>query len=158
MCPFHYNHWSCDGMKGGGRDFTKYRCRCKVGFDMQNGITFHPMLDRCHIMHLNDNKYRFQSNRQNHVHDQGDVTQFCPLASLLKEIEHVANYTEYALSHVQLAAQVHHVYEKEVVVSKPGHKLGSGKPHPFVRGNGGVVYHHNNIRHRNNNAQMRANE
>jgi hypothetical protein len=23
VCPFHYNHWSCDGMKGGGRDFTK---------------------------------------------------------------------------------------------------------------------------------------
>jgi hypothetical protein len=25
ICPFHYNHWSCDGMKGGGRDFTKIR-------------------------------------------------------------------------------------------------------------------------------------
>jgi hypothetical protein len=25
VCPFHYNHWSCDGMKGGGRDWTKNR-------------------------------------------------------------------------------------------------------------------------------------
>lgn len=21
VCPFHYNHWSCDGMRGGGRDW-----------------------------------------------------------------------------------------------------------------------------------------
>lgn len=117
-------------MKGGGRDFTKYRCRCKVGFDMQNGITFHPMVDRCHLMHFNDNKYRFQGNRQNHVHDQGDVTQPCPLAPLLKELDHVTNYTAYALSHLQSTPQIYHVYEKEVVVSKPGHKTAPGKGHP----------------------------
>lgn len=46
MCPFHYNHWSCDGMKGGGRDFTKRRCRCKVAFDMQNGYDYKPMLKK----------------------------------------------------------------------------------------------------------------
>jgi hypothetical protein len=126
MCPFHYNHWSCDGMKGGGRDFTKYRCRCKVGFDMQNGITYSPQVDRCHLMHFNDNKYRFQSNRQNHVHDNGDVTQFSPLSTLLKELDSVTNYTEYALAHLSTAPQIYHVFEKEIVVAKPHQK---GKMH-----------------------------
>eukprot|EP01036_Dinobryon_divergens_P032366 gene32366-41935_t len=44
VCPFHYNHWSCDGMKGGGRDWTKNRCRCKVSFDMQNFFEYVPKL------------------------------------------------------------------------------------------------------------------
>lgn len=102
---------------------------------MQNGITYHPQVDRCHLMHFNDNKYRFQSNRQNHVHDQGDVTQPSPLSALLKDLETVTNYTEYALSQVHnQVTQVHHVFEKEIVIAKPhAHKgkghIGSGSHH-----------------------------
>ena len=29
-CPFHYNHWSCDGGKSGGRQLG---CYCKVSFE-----------------------------------------------------------------------------------------------------------------------------
>lgn len=82
-CPFHYNHWSCDGMKGGGRDWTKNRCRCKVSFEMQNFFEYRPVLRRCHLMHLNDNKYRFQSKRTKHAYDKGDVTKVNPLYTLL---------------------------------------------------------------------------
>lgn len=48
VCPFHYNHWSCDGMKNGGRDLGKNapRCRCKVAFDMINGFAYKPLLKR----------------------------------------------------------------------------------------------------------------
>eukprot|EP00601_Ochromonadales_sp_CCMP2298_P002646 CAMPEP_0173181470 /NCGR_PEP_ID=MMETSP1141-20130122/7298_1 /TAXON_ID=483371 /ORGANISM="non described non described, Strain CCMP2298" /LENGTH=273 /DNA_ID=CAMNT_0014104453 /DNA_START=172 /DNA_END=993 /DNA_ORIENTATION=+ len=74
VCPFHYNHWSCDGMRGGGRDSGKVRCRCKVAFDMQNGMDYKPHPNRCHLMHLNDNKYRFQSNRQKYIYDRGNVS------------------------------------------------------------------------------------
>ena len=43
VCPFHYNHWSCDGMKGGGRDHEKAtRCRCKVAFDLLNHMSYKP--------------------------------------------------------------------------------------------------------------------
>lgn len=59
------------------------RCRCKVSFDMQNHFEYKPMLKRCHLMHFNDNKYRFQSKRTKHVYDKGDVTQPSPLAKLL---------------------------------------------------------------------------
>ena len=60
-CPFHYNHWSCDGMRNGGRDWGSItpRCRCKVAFDMINGFEYKPLLNKCHILHFNDNKYRF---------------------------------------------------------------------------------------------------
>lgn len=101
-------------MKGGGRDFTKVRCRCKVGFDMQNGYQYYPVLRRCHLMHLNDNKYRFQSSRQKHVNDKGDVTQPSPLAALLKELDGVKNYTAYALEHQEQFKYPTHT----VVVSK----------------------------------------
>lgn len=59
-CPFHYNHWSCDGMRSGGRDSgpTMKRCRCKVGFEFTNFYEFKPHLERCHLLHFNDNKYR----------------------------------------------------------------------------------------------------
>ena len=38
---------------------------------------------RCHLMHFNDNKYRFQSKRTKHTYDKGDVTQPCALSHLL---------------------------------------------------------------------------
>lgn len=94
-CPFHYNHWSCDGMKGGGRDWTKVRCRCKVGFDMQNGYDYRPVLKKCHLMHFNDNKHRFQSKRTKHVYDKGDVTVPCPLVKMMESLPQM-NYSAYA--------------------------------------------------------------
>lgn len=81
-CPFHYNHWSCDGGKGGGRDHGTPRCRCKVSFDMFNHLQYKPMLDQCHLLHLNDNKYRFQSRRQKHMHDKGSINSYSPIAEL----------------------------------------------------------------------------
>ena len=38
--------------------FLFCRCRCKVSFDMQNFFEYKPALKRCHLVHLNDNKYR----------------------------------------------------------------------------------------------------
>lgn len=47
VCPFHYNHWSCDGMSGGGRDHEKAaRCRCKVAFDLMNHMSYRPEVDK----------------------------------------------------------------------------------------------------------------
>ncbi len=46
VCPFHYNHWSCDGMRNGGRDWGKQRCRCKVAFDMINFFEYKPNMKR----------------------------------------------------------------------------------------------------------------
>lgn len=82
VCPFHYNHWSCDGGRGGGRDFTKNRCRCKVGFDMMNHLTYKPMPNKCHLMHLNDNKFRFESNRGKGKDDKGSVLIPAPVSKL----------------------------------------------------------------------------
>jgi hypothetical protein len=84
VCPFHYNHWSCDGMKNGGRDLSKTakRCRCKVAFDMINGFAYAPKLHKCHLLHYNDNKYRFQSNREKHVNDRGSVEVPNPIHTL----------------------------------------------------------------------------
>lgn len=84
VCPFHYNHWSCDGMKNGGRDLSKsaQRCRCKVAFDMINGFAYAPKLHRCHLLHFNDNKYRFQSKREKHKNDRGNVMDSCPIYHL----------------------------------------------------------------------------
>ncbi len=82
VCPFHYNHWSCDGMKGGGRDWGSNipRCRCKVGFDMMNGHSYMPHLNKCHLVHLHHNKYRFQSGRMKHKWDRGSVHELNPIA------------------------------------------------------------------------------
>ena len=83
ICPFHYNHWSCDGMRNGGRDYGKGpRCRCKVAFDMINGFEYKPLPNRCHLMHLNDDKYAFQSNREKHRNDLGDVKETSVLAAM----------------------------------------------------------------------------
>ncbi len=83
-CPFHYNHWSCDGMRNGGRDWGSItpRCRCKVAFDMINGFEYKPLLNKCHILHFNDNKYRFESSKGKHESDRGDVTKHCALVDL----------------------------------------------------------------------------
>lgn len=85
VCPFHYNHWSCDGMKGGGRDWGRDipRCRCKVGFDMMNGHTYTPHLNKCHLMHFHHNKYRFQSGRMKHKLDRGNLFNLNPMAIFL---------------------------------------------------------------------------
>jgi hypothetical protein len=85
VCPFHYNHWSCDGMRNGGRDYVATRCRCKVAFDMINGFEYKPVLDKCHLMHYNDNKYKFQSRREKHVNDKGDIFAPTPIVALLNK-------------------------------------------------------------------------
>ena len=85
-CPFHYNHWSCDGMRGGGRDHTLNRCRCKVSFDMMNGYEFRAIPEKCHLIHLNDNKYRFQSRRMKHSQDKGSLSEYVPLVTMLQGV------------------------------------------------------------------------
>lgn len=85
-CPFHYNHWSCDGMRGGGRDHTLNRCRCKVSFDMMNGMEFRAIPEKCHLIHLNDNKYRFQSRRMKHAQDHGSLSEYVPIVSMLQGV------------------------------------------------------------------------
>lgn len=95
VCPFHYNHWSCDGGRGGGRDWGK-TCRCKVAFDMMNHYAFKPVLNRCHMLHFNDNKYRFQLIRDHgtkkrvkfaFTHDNGDITAYNPIARMFSSTE-----------------------------------------------------------------------
>jgi hypothetical protein len=86
-CPFHYNHWSCDGMRGGGRDHTSMRCRCKVAFDMMNGFEYRPIPERCHLVHLNDNKYRFQSRRGKRTSDRGEITAHSTVALTLATLD-----------------------------------------------------------------------
>ncbi len=63
-----------------------FRCRCKVGLEMQNFYEFRPMVRKCHLMHFNDNKYKFESKRKKHVNDKGDVTAPSPLAILLAKL------------------------------------------------------------------------
>ena len=70
-------------MRNGGRDYGKGpRCRCKVAFDMINGFEYKPLPNRCHLMHLNDDKYAFQSNREKHRNDLGDVKETSVLAAM----------------------------------------------------------------------------
>ena len=47
---------------------------------MQNFFEYVPKLRRCHLVHLNDNKYRFQANREKHVHDKGNVEEVNAIA------------------------------------------------------------------------------
>jgi len=83
VCPFHYNHWSCDGMRNGGRDYVSTRCRCKVSFDMINGFEYKPVLNKCHLMHYNDNKYKFQARREKHVNDKGSTFEPSPIVAMM---------------------------------------------------------------------------
>jgi hypothetical protein len=85
ICPFHYNHWSCDGMRNGGRDYGNGpRCRCKVAFDLINGFEYKPLVDKCHLLHLNDEKYLFQSRREKHINDKGSIFEENGVAMMLK--------------------------------------------------------------------------
>ena len=89
VCPFHYNHWSCDGGRNGGRDagVRAPRCRCKVGFDMTDQA-FIPRLDKCYLAHLHDGKYRFQSRRFKHDWDRGNASTHNPLAVFYRKLQH----------------------------------------------------------------------
>jgi hypothetical protein len=51
-----------------------------VALDMQNNFNYQPLLNKCHLLHFNDNKYRFQSRRMKHQYDKGDVTAVNPMA------------------------------------------------------------------------------
>jgi len=60
-CPFHYNHWSCDGGKGGGRNT---QCRCRVSIGPWMALTSHAAhTDACHLMHYNPQQYAYQTGR-----------------------------------------------------------------------------------------------
>lgn len=90
VCPFHYNHWSCDGMKGGGRDYMRWRaqCRCKVDFTMKNGLlSYEPRPDRCHIAHLNHFKFDFERRnfaKRRTTDFSGNLSEHCPLANIVQ--------------------------------------------------------------------------
>lgn len=108
VCPYHYNHWSCTGLRGGGGNWGRNICRCKVGFDMINHLSFKPVLNKCHLIHLNDNKYRFQLIRthskkgkkhamENFIfeHDNGNITAYNPIAVLYRNEHDGFPSTEY---------------------------------------------------------------
>ena len=59
-CPFHYNHWSCDGGKGGGRNS---QCRCRVSVGPWMSLTHSARTDACHLMHFNPQQYAYQVSR-----------------------------------------------------------------------------------------------
>jgi len=60
-CPFHYNHWSCDGGKGGGRNPL---CRCRVSLGPWMALTSHAArTDACHLMHYNPQQFAYQTGR-----------------------------------------------------------------------------------------------
>lgn len=60
-CPFHYNHWGCDGGKGGGRQMN---CRCRVSIEPWMSLQQHQSsTQQCHLMHLNPQQYQFQVSR-----------------------------------------------------------------------------------------------
>jgi hypothetical protein len=50
---------------------------------MTNFYEFKPHLNRCHILHFNDNKYRFQSRRDKHKFDQGSIFVYSPIARMI---------------------------------------------------------------------------
>ena len=89
VCPFNYNHWSCDGGRNGGRDsgVRAPRCRCKVAFDMTDQA-FIPRLDKCYLAHLHDGKYRFQSRRFKHEWDRGNASIHNPVALFYRKLQH----------------------------------------------------------------------
>jgi hypothetical protein len=59
-CPFHYNHWSCDGGKGAGRNS---QCRCRVSVGPWMSLTHSARTDACHLMHFNPQQYAYQVSR-----------------------------------------------------------------------------------------------
>ena len=70
-CPFHYNHWSCDGGKGAGRQ-TFCRCRCSVHTWARGGHNRLP--ETCSLVHYNP-----------HLFNQHDKTRGPHGAKLLYE-------------------------------------------------------------------------
>ena len=84
-------------MRGGGGNYGK-RCRCKVAFDMINHLAYKPFLNKCHLIHFNDNNFKVHAkkglyNAQREAkkrgwaiptsnHDYGDVTMYNPIAHL----------------------------------------------------------------------------
>jgi hypothetical protein len=55
-CPFHYNHWSCDGGRAGGRMLN---CRCRVAvrpWFKKEGLE--RVSESCHLVHYNSNAWR----------------------------------------------------------------------------------------------------
>lgn len=42
------------------------------------------LLPRCHLVHLHDNKYRYESKLDKAVHDKGDIRQYSPLVKLFE--------------------------------------------------------------------------
>ena len=60
-CPFHYNHWACDGGKGGGRNTL---CRCRVSIGPWMTLAAHTAhTDACHLMHYNPQQFVYQAGR-----------------------------------------------------------------------------------------------
>ena len=57
-------------MRGGGRDSpSAKRCRCKVGFELINWLSYQPVPEKCHLYHFNNNKYRFREHKiETHLH------------------------------------------------------------------------------------------
>jgi hypothetical protein len=68
-CPFHYNHWSCDGGKLGGR---QPNCRCRVAtypWYKRGYATKKPESDqngRCYLLHYNSNLFRYADKGKYH--------------------------------------------------------------------------------------------
>jgi hypothetical protein len=50
---------------------------------MINGFEYKPMLKRCHLMHFNDNKYKFQVRREKHANDHGSIDEINPIVTSL---------------------------------------------------------------------------
>lgn len=53
---------------------------------MMNGYEYKPMPKRCHLMHFNDNKFRFQSKRLKHAQDRGSVLDANPAGQMFASI------------------------------------------------------------------------
>jgi hypothetical protein len=65
-CPFHYNHWSCDGGRGGGRQLG---CYCRVSFEWYSKMKS-KSTPECHLLHYNHHIFTFQDHRRHHNHHQ----------------------------------------------------------------------------------------
>jgi hypothetical protein len=61
-CPFHYNHWSCDGGRGGGR---QYGCFCRVSREWYSKSK-KKLPTGCHLIHYNHHIYKYQEHRPHH--------------------------------------------------------------------------------------------
>ena len=62
-CPFHYNHWSCDGGRAAGRQIF---CRCRVGVRSWSRASMSRLGDTCHLLHYYPHAYN------KHEHSRGN--------------------------------------------------------------------------------------